>query len=186
MRRLIPLIFLSLFLLPRDYDPALAKKVEDRLLRIERESKRFLRWLYSKKEDFSQQEVNSYINYALEKRQGDVIFRGVRVVLQEGAVILSGGLILKKPIPGFEIGARGWKIIPIRMKFSIVQAGDKYRTKLQESFLGRTKINPKLFSTLLPVLKDATGFNFDQERWKPLPFGLKRVEVHRGKVTVYY
>ncbi len=186
MRKAILLIFFAFLLFPRDYDPALARRVESKLQRIERESKRFLRWLYSKKEVFSEKEVNSYINYALEKREGDVIFRGARVILQEGAVLLSGGLIVKKPLPGFEIGARGWQILPIQMKFRLLQRGSKYRIELEESFLGRTRINLKLFSTLLPVLKEATGFNFDQSRWEPLPFGLKRVEVRRGKVTVYY
>ncbi len=186
MRKVTGLFLLAFFLLARDYDPDLARRVELKLQRIEKESGRFFRWLSTRREVFSQKEVNSYINYALEKREGNVLLRGARVVLGEGFVLLGGGLITKKPLPGFEIGPQGWQLLVFQMKFRLLQKDGKYRVKVEEAFLGRNQVPLELFSSLLPVLTAATGLNFDQNRWEPLPLGVKRVEIERGKLTVYY
>lgn len=185
MRKFAPL-FLVLILFARDYDPALVRKAEVKIQKIKRESHGFLRWLFSKKTDFSEREVNSYVNYSLEKKNGDVIFRGARIKLGQDYVFLGGVLIMKKPAPGFELTSQGARIIPLSLKFRILQKGGKYKISLQEAFLGRQKTPTGLFRKLLPVLKQATGFNFDERRWEKLPWGIKKLRVKKGKVVVYY
>ena len=185
MRKIAPL-FLALLLFARDYDPALVRKAEGKIQKIKRESHRSLRWLFSKKTAFSEREVNSYVNYSLEKREGDVIFRGARIKLEDGYVLLGGALILKKPAPGFEITSQGARIILLSLKFRILQKKGKYRISLQEAFLGRKKAPIGLFRKLLPMLKQATGFNFDEERWERFPWGIRKIKLRKGKVVVYY
>ncbi len=186
MRRAAILLSILFFLRAGDYDPALVKKTEVKIQQIKKGSHRFLRWLYSKKQVFSQPEVNSYVNYALEKRKGDVIFRGVKVKLEDGSVFIYGGLILRRPAPGFEISSQGAQIIPLGLKFSLVQSKGKYRIKILKAYLGRQEAPAGVFRKVLPMLKGATGFNFDEKNWEPLPWGAKEVRVKKGEVVVLY
>ena len=163
------------------------KSVENRLLEIEKQSHRKIR-IFSKKQSFTQAEINSFLAYRISKSSKSAFLqiKEIKAQIDNKNIKLRMLTLSNEILPFVDLEAASLRVIPIYMVFSIEQKSGRYKLKISDFRIGKSVPSFKLAVLILRRLKSSTGFNFDTQVWEKIPFGIKKIKLKKGKIEVYY
>ncbi len=172
----------SLFFGAEDYSLPEALKVLKAIEEAEKESSNPNRTSFEKVE-ITESELNSYIAYRIEK-EGSPILKELRLKLIKGnriegkiVVDLEGQKIPKYLRPKMTLFFGG----------KIEAAGGRVRFDIKDLFLEGQRIQPVVLDFILLIqakIENREPTSIDD--WYELPYGIKDVEIHRGKAFFTY